>query len=160
MLAKNFLVAFALAAVGMANPLEQRTGGGNGCSANTDGYTVSRGCPQGSIGLVPINLCLGGKLPNYKFTRESLQLTTSQILSLASLFPHAAMSLSVTAESRDWECVTEPFSPRSFSSDMLCLPTCWVFRYVGSPDMLCLSLSSTLLWILVVGGEECFTWSC
>jgi hypothetical protein len=100
MLAKNILIALALTAVGMGNPLEKR-GGGNGdksCSGNTNGYTSPMYCPDGSIGLIPIHLCVDGKLPNYKFTRESLQLITSQILSLVSLFPHAAMSLSVTAK--------------------------------------------------------------
>lgn len=59
MLAKNILIAFALAAVGMGNPLEKRNGG-NSCSGNTNGYTDPMFCPDGSIGLIPINLCVGG----------------------------------------------------------------------------------------------------
>jgi len=60
MLTKNILLAFALAAVGMGNPAEKRNGGK--CSGNTDGYTSPMYCPDGSIGLIPINLCVGGKL--------------------------------------------------------------------------------------------------
>ena len=67
MLAKNILIALALTAVGMGNPLEKRNGGGS-CSGNTNGYTSPMYCPDKSIGLVPINLCVGGKLPNLEIS--------------------------------------------------------------------------------------------
>jgi len=62
MLAKNILIAFTLAAVGMGNPLEKRNGD-NSCSGNTNGYTAPMYCPDGSKGLIPIIACVGGKIP-------------------------------------------------------------------------------------------------
>jgi len=77
MLAKNILIAFTLATVGMSNPLEKR---GKDCSGDTDGYTSPMYCPNGSKDLVPINVCVGGKLSIRNFLEILCSLPQSDIV--------------------------------------------------------------------------------
>jgi hypothetical protein len=64
MLAKNIIIAFALAAVGMGNPVEQRSGGQD-CSNRSDGKDKPKYCPNIGVGIivVPVQLCSLGRLP-------------------------------------------------------------------------------------------------
>lgn len=64
MLAKNIIIAIALAAVGMGNPVEKRTGGQD-CSNRADGKNTPKYCPNLGIGIivVPVELCSVGRLP-------------------------------------------------------------------------------------------------